>query len=194
MKYKLLLENFRKNVQLNEDEETLFESLVEERKVRRKHILLQEGQHNHHLYFVISGCLRAYSIDKNGFHHILQFAPADWWITDMYSYVTGEPSSLNIDALEETTFLSITKENQELAYREIPKLERHFRILMEKNLVTNRKRIIDRLSLTAMERFKTFCHTYPDLINKIPQKQVASYIGITPEFLSKVRSEYLKSL
>lgn len=88
----------------------------------------------------------------------------------------------------------ITREDREKAFSLVPKLERYFRILMEKNLAANRQRIIDRLSLTAKERFVSFCNTYPELINRIPQKQMASYIGVTPEFLSKMRSEYLRSL
>lgn len=194
MKYSLLFNNIRKNIDLTAAEESLFESLLEEKSISKKKSLIKEGQPNEYLYFVLKGCFRAYSVDKNGFQHILQFAPADWWITDMYSFITENPASLFIDAIEDTSCLAISKENLEKAYSEIPKLERHFRILLEKNVVANRKRIIDRLSLTALERFDAFCKTYPDLVNKIPQKQVASYIGITPEFLSKVKYEYFRSM
>jgi len=194
MIYESLLSNIRKHVVLTAQEEDLFASLFQEKKLKKKQFLLHEGQVNQQSTFVVSGCLRAYSVNANGFEHILQFAPADWWIADMYSYVTGKPATLNIDAVEDSTVLMITREDQERAFDEIPKLERYFRILMENSLVANRQRIIDNLSLTATQRFANFCKTYPNLINVIPQKQVAAYIGVTPEFLSKMRSEYFRSL
>ncbi len=194
MNHDLLFNNIRRYINLTSDEEAYIGSLFIERKLKRRQFLLHEGQANHYLSFVLKGCLRAYSVDKNGFQHILQFAPDDWWITDIHSFATGSSSTLNIDAIEESVILMITREDHEKAFVEVPKMERYFRILMEKNLVANRQRIIDRLSLTATERFVSFCKAYPDLVNRIPQKQMASYIGVTPEFLSKMRSEYLRSL
>ncbi|QLH28079.1 MAG: Crp/Fnr family transcriptional regulator [Candidatus Parvibacillus calidus] len=194
MNHELLVNNIRRKIDLSEKEQAYILELFTEKKLKRKQFILHEGQANHHVSFVVDGCLRAYSVDKNGFERILQFAPNDWWITDIHSFVTGMPASLNIDAIEESTILMITREDREKALSLVPKLERYFRILMEKNLAANRQRIIDRLSLTAKERFVSFCNTYPELINRIPQKQMASYIGVTPEFLSKMRSEYLRSL
>jgi CRP-like cAMP-binding protein len=106
----------------------------------------------------------------------------------MYSFITQQPGNINIDAIEESDILILSKEKREDLLINIPKFERYFRIIIEKSLVANRQRIIERLSLTAKERYNNFCNTYPTLINQIPQKQIASYIGITPEFLSKIRT------
>lgn len=140
--------------------------------------------------FILKGCLRSYSIDNNGFEHILQFAPIDWWITDMYSYISQKEGHLNIDALEETEVLLLSRENQLKLFGEIPQLESYFRILTEKALVSNQLRLIENLSLTAKQRYHNFCKVYPSLINVLPQKQIAAFIGVTPEFLSRLRSEY----
>lgn len=192
MAFEVILKNINKHIQLTEQEKQLFLSLLEEKKLKKKQYLLHEGQICTHSSFVTEGCLRAYSIDSNGFEHILQFAPSDWWIADMYSYVSQKPGYLNIDALEDSQILMLSRNNQDLLFAEIPKFERFFRILMEKSLVANRQRIIDGLSLTAAQRYTNFCNTYPTVINSIPQKQIAAYIGVTPEFLSKMRSEYLR--
>jgi len=194
MAFETILKNINKHIHLTQDEEELFFSLLDEKRLKKKQFLLHEGQVSTHSGFVVSGCLRAYSIDSNGFEHILQFAPSDWWIADMYSYVTQKPGYLNIDALEDSNILLLSRNAQDRLFAEVPKFERFFRILMEKSLVANRQRIIDGLSLTATQRYANFCNTYPTIINSIPQKQIAAYIGVTPEFLSKMRSEYLKKL
>lgn len=151
--------------------------------------MLQQGQVARDAAFVLSGCLRAYSIDDNGFEHILQFAPAGWWVTDMYSWISGNPSYLQIDAIRESQVALLSRKDQLELFDRIPGLERYFRILTENNLVSTRQRLMDNLSLTAKQRYQQFCRTYPDIIHEIPQKLIASYIGVTPEFLSKIRGE-----
>ena len=110
----------------------------------------------------------------------------------MYSYLSQKPGNLFIQVLEDAEVVILTKENQEMLYKEIPQLERFFRILIEKSLVANQQRLMDNLSLTAEERFEKFCRKYADLIYKVPQKQIASYLGVTPEFFSKMKSKMLK--
>jgi len=137
---------------------------------------------------VTSGCLRSYTVDKNGVEHVLSFAPPAWWIADMYSLISQKPGTLNIEALEDTETILLSKTDQEKLYIEIPKFERFFRILTENSLVANQQRIIDNMSLTAEDRYSIFCKRYPTLIDHLPQKQIASYIGVTPEFFSRMRS------
>jgi CRP-like cAMP-binding protein len=120
---------------------------------------------------------------------VLDFAPPDWWIADMYSLITQKPGLVNIEALEDSEMLLLSKAAQEQLYLEIPKFERFFRILTEKSLVANQQRLIDNMSLTAEERYSIFCKRYPTLIDTLPQKQIASYIGVTPEFFSRMRSD-----
>ena len=123
---------------------------------------------------------------------MLSFACEGWWIGDMYSLLSQKPGNLFVEVMEDSEVVLLSKENQEKLYTEIPKLERFFRILTENSLVANQERLMDNLSLTAEERFEKFCKKYPTLIQKIPQKQIASYIGVTPEFFSKMKSKLLR--
>jgi len=150
---------------------------------------LQEGDVNRYACFVTDGCLRSYSIDKNGFEHVLQFAPPGWWISDMYSFIEQKPATLYIDAVDDSTVLLLHKPDLEKLYLQVPKFEHFFRVLAEKSLATYQHRLINNLSLSARERYENFCQLYPSLIQCLPQKQVAAYIGVTPEFLSKMLSQ-----
>jgi CRP-like cAMP-binding protein len=190
----LIIKNISKHIQLAEDEEKHFISFLKEKKIKRKQFILRENEVCENSIFVTAGCLRGYTIDANGFEHILQFAPPDWWIADMYSLISQKPGNLNIDAIEDTEVLLLSRKNQEKLFVDVPKFERFFRIITENSLVANRQRVLDNLSLTAQQRFATFCHHYPTLIEHLPQKLIASYIGVTPEFLSKVKAEYFKRI
>jgi len=192
--FRELLKNIQKRISLTQSEEEAFCSLLTHKKIQKKEFLLQEAEVCTFSAFVIKGCLKSYSIDKNGFEHILQFAPVDWWITDMVSLISEEPGHLYIDAVEDSEVLILTKENQNSLYGEIPKFERYFRIILENSLVANRQRVMDNLELTAKERYAKFCKTYPTLINTLPQKLIAAYIGVKPEFFSKMKSEYLREI
>lgn len=188
MEYGLLLQNIAKHIRLTAEEEKYFLSRWQSKKVRRKQFLLQEGEVTKAAVFVTGGLLRMYSIDKNGFEHILQFAPPGWWIGDIKSFISQTPGTLYIDALEDSEILLLGKPDLEELYNKLPSLERFFRILAENSLATYQQRLIDNLSLPALDRYNNFCRTYPSLITRLPQKQVASYIGVTPEFLSKMLS------
>ena len=186
MDYKLLLSGITKYISLEKGEEEYAMSLLHAKKVKKKQLLLEEGEVNSKLIYVTEGCLRSYAVDKNGFDHVLQFAPSGWWIVDMHSIVTQQPARLNIDAVEDSQVIFIPKQDFDVLLLKVPKLERYFRILGQNALATYQYRQIDHLSLSAMERYANFCKTYPSLIRTLPQKQVASYIGVTPEFLSKM--------
>lgn len=189
-----IIQHTQKFIRLDEEEQDYFLSLLQEKKLLRKEFLLHEGDLCEQSAFVLSGCLRAYSVDENGVEHILQFAPQNWWITDMFSILSGKPAHLNIDALEDSKILLLSKSNQELLYEKVPKFERYFRILIQNSTVASRQRVLDNLELSAKERFAKFCKTYPSLINSLPQKQIAAYIGVTPEFMSKMKAEYLREM
>lgn len=194
MDYSLILKNINKHIALDKSEETYFVSLLQAKSIKSKKSILNAGEVCRYSTFVTKGCLRGYTIDKNGFEHVLTFAPVDWWIADMYSLITLNPGVLIIQALEDTEMLLLSKTDQEELYKRIPKFERFFRILSEKSLVAFQQRIVDSLSLSAEERFLKFCKIYPALIHTLPQKQIAAYIGVTPEFLSKMRTRLLKRL
>lgn len=192
--HQLILQNVARHIRLTEEEQEHFLSILTLRKVQRKGFLLQEGEICRHSTFVVQGCLKGYTVGDNGFEHILQFAPPGWWIADMYSFVTEKPGDLYIDALENSEVLLLSKTDREQLFLDVPKFERFFRILFEKSLVASRRRVMESLSLPAMDRFALFCERYPGLIERVPQKQIAAYIGVTPEFLSKLKSEYFRSL
>ena len=185
----LLLNNISKYIRLDEGEKNIFLNHLQTRSFKRKQFLLNEGEVCKYSAFVTSGCLRGYTVDKNGIEHVLSFAPPDWWMGDMYSLISQKPGILNIEALEDTETIILSKVNQEKLYVVVPKFERFFRILTENSLVANQQRIIDNLSLTAEERYGIFCKRYPTLIDYLPHKQIASYIGVTPEKYSRMRNK-----
>ena len=187
-----ILENIAKHVTLTPEEQELFLSKTETRQFKVKTILLSAGEVATCTYFVNSGILRSFNINDNIIEHVLHFACEGWWIGDMYSYISEKPGNLFIEVLEDAEVVIITKENHQKLYQEIPKLERFFRILAENSLVSHQERLMDNLSLTAEERFEKFCYKYPTLIQKVPQKHIASYIGVTPEFFSKMKARLLK--
>ena len=187
-----ILENISKHVALTPQEQELFLSKTETKPFKAKTILLNAGEVATCTYFVNSGILRSFNINDNIIEHVLHFACEGWWIGDMYSYISGKPGNLFLEVLEDAEVVIITKENQQQLYQEIPKLERFFRILAENSLVSHQERLMDNLSLTAEERFEKMCKKYPTLIQKVAQKHLASYIGVTPEFFSKMKSRSLK--
>jgi len=187
-----IVENISKIVTLTPQEQALFLSKTETKQYKAKTIILNAGEVCKHSYFVNSGLLRSFTINDNIVEHVLSFACEGWWIGDMYSLLSQKPGNLFVEVMEDSEVVLLSKENQEKLYTEIPKLERFFRILTENSLVANQERLMDNLSLTAEERFEKFCKKYPTLIQKVPQKQIASYIGVTPEFFSKMKSKLLR--
>ena len=187
--YSLLWENVSRHIKMSEAEKTRFLEDFQLKKLKKKHYLLQEGAVNSNVLFVTEGILRSYAIDQNGFEHVLQFAPQGWWMGDMYSFTRQKLARLFIDALENSSVFMLSKAKLDQLYIDIPQLERYFRILAENSVIAYQKRLISNLSLPAMQRYEAFCNDYPSLIECLPQKQIASYIGVTPEFLSKMLSD-----
>lgn len=188
----LILKNISHLISLTEEEAAVFVSLLEQKTIKARQYILMEGQVCRYSIFVNKGCLKGFTVDKNGFEHILNFAPPGWWIADLYSLLSQQPGVLNIQATEATEVLLLSKTNQEKLYRDIPKFERFFRIITENSLVSFQQRVLDNLSLTAEERYRNFCKKYPSLVNCLPQKEIAAFIGVTPEFFSKMRKRLLK--
>lgn len=182
----LLLQHIAAHITLTPEEQDYFVSLLHERKIKKRQYLSQEGDVTKGPAFVTEGILRSYSLDKNGFEHAIQFAPPGWWIGDMNSMIRQQPGILYCDALEDATVLWLWKSDLDRLYAAVPKFDRFFRILAENSIVSYQARLINILSLPAKERYANFCLQYPSLIDCLPQKQVASYIGVTPEFLSKM--------
>lgn len=187
----LILQNIDTHVHLTPEEQGLFLSKTETLFVKSKTIVQTPNKVATEIYFVNHGLLRSFSVTDGIVEHVLQFACEGWWIADMYSFISEKKGNLFIEVFEDSEVVVLNKENRNLLYEKIPKLERFFRILAENSLVTHQERLIDNLSITAEERFDKFCKKYPTLIQKVPQKHIASYIGVTPEFFSKMKAKML---
>ena len=191
--HEAVIQNLRRHIEPTTEEIETFFSRVQVRTIKRKEFLIKEGDIARYQHFVISGCLRTYTVDASGKEHILMFAPEDWWCSgDLYSFLSGTPSVNNLDALENTTLLQINKESLESLYEKAPKFERFFRVLFQNAFVFHQSRINTNLSQPAEGRYELFTKTYPDLESRIPQKYIASYIGITPEFFSQMKSNMVR--
>lgn len=188
----LLFQSINKHVSLNQQEQQRVLMAFQIKSFHKKDFFLRAGEICKQVAFVLKGCMRSYAVDEQGFEHNLQFALEGWWITDMNSILEENAASLNIDAIEDSEVLLLDRKKHEMLFKDLPKLERFFRIITEKSLAGSHKRLIDQVSVSAGQRYLNFCERYPGLIQRLPQKQIASYIGVTPEFLSKLKSDLLK--
>ncbi len=182
-----ILQNIARHINLSQEETDYFLSRITYRELPRKELLLEEGQACKQLSYVLSGALRAYIIDQSGKESTIMFAVPDWWVTDMYCFLNGRPAMMYIAAIEDSRILQIRKEDLDELYVHVPKFERFFRILMQNAYTREQLRVIENLSLPAKERYENFLRKYPHIAQAVTLKQIASYIGITPEFLSAIR-------
>lgn len=187
--FDLLLANIEKKVSLSEGEKGLLPSFFTSKKLRKKQYLLQEGDVSKYTAFVNKGLLRSYHTNAEGGEHIIQFACEDWWMSDIYSFLTGEASTLNIDAMEDSEVLLITKAAQDEMVIQIPKMERYLRLLMQNSLISLQRRLISSLNFTAEDKYLQLMASSPNIIQRVPQHYIASYLGITPETLSRIRRQ-----
>jgi CRP-like cAMP-binding protein len=183
-----LLEYFNKLIPLNQMETELVRASFKPRLFRKRQYALQEGLISTQFFFIVRGCLRMYKIDEKGVTHVLQFATEQNWILDLGSFHAISPSELNIDALEDTVTLQISRDDLIELYLKAPKFDRIFRVLLENSYVRLQERLLQNISSTAEQRYQRFIDVYPHLVNRLSQVQIASYLGITPEFLSRLRS------
>ena len=188
--FELLFQKFAEKIELTEEEKELSRSFFLTKKLRRKQYLLQEGDVCKYVAFVEKGLLRSFTVDDKGHEHITQFAFEGWWIADQVSFLTGEPSEYNIEALEDCELLLLTKQAEDEMLEKIPKFERYFRILLQNNLIATQKRLASSLSQTAEEKYNELISVCPDTLPKrIPQHMLASFLGISPETFSRIRKQ-----
>lgn len=175
-----------------EAELSAFNHLLAYKKVPKKTLLLQQGEICNFEAFVIKGCLRKYYIDANGSEVVLQFAIENWWISDIASFHEQQPSGLFIETLENCELLLLSPATKETLLTEIPKFERMFRLMVQRNLSVTQNRLINTISRTAQEKYLDFLEKYPTIPQRVAQHYIASYLGISAEFLSKVRTKLAK--
>lgn len=187
-----LINYFNNLIPLNDEESELVSSYFKPRLYRKRQYVLQEGDICDQFNFVVRGCLRMYKVDEKGNTHIIQFASENWWMIDIGSFHGRKPSELNIDALEDTMVLQISYDNLIALYTQVAKFDRIFRVLIENSYVSLQNRLLQNISSTAEDRYNSFIEVYPHLSNRLPQTQIASFLGITPEFLSRLRNRRVK--
>ncbi len=180
-------------VSFTKEELDIFNSLLEHKKVPKKTIMLHEGEMCNFEAFVIKGCIRKYFIDANGFEVILQFGIENAWVSDIsFSIYEDKPSQVFIETLEDCEFFMFSPESKEMLFERAPRFERAFRILMQRNLSVTQHRLFNTISKTAMEKYVEFLELYPTIPQRVAQHYIASYLGISAEFLSKVRAKMAK--
>src|SRR5690349_396382 len=187
--YHLLRKHFNKYVTLTDEEFEKVAASFKFRKYKKHQYILQEGDVSKYETFIIKGCARIFEIDEKGQEHIIQFGLEDWWVGDMYSYFAGLPSRVNIDCIEDCEVLQITAGNFEKMCDETPKLEKHFRKLFQSAFVASSQRIYSNLSKSAIERYNEFLEKYPHIGQRVSNSYIASYLGITPQSLSRLRGK-----
>lgn len=194
MEYSDILQNISKHIKLDEYEISRFTSVLVRKEFKKNEIILKEGLQCNVINYVQQGALRAFHVDQDIDENIVMFAINDWWITDMYSFVTGKPAIINIDALEDTIVFQLHRDDLGDLYNSVPKFERFFRIVMQNAYIREQLRVIENLSMKAEDRYNNFLNKYPQFAQRLPLKQIASYLGITPEFLSVLRKRATKKI
>lgn len=189
----LLIQHINRHVYLNSSEIKFVLSCFEMASFSRKQFILNAGEICKKESFVIKGCVKIYRLDEKGVEHILNFGVEDWWVGDLYSFLEESPAMYSIQAIEDTAVLQITKAKLESLYHEVPAMERFFRILFQNAYVSQQRRIDQRLSLTAEERYHDFISRFARLEQRVTQKDLASYLGMTPVFLSILRRRSLET-
>lgn len=187
----LLFRNISQYINISEQDFQQFVKLFELKTFKKKEVVLKEGDYCLFEGFVLNGCFKIYYLNENGLEQTLYFAVEGWWLTDIDSLINNVPSILNIEALEDSEVLMISKKDKEYLYETMPQVEKLFRIMNQKSSVSLQRRILSLTGKTADKRYLEFLEKYPGLEQRITQQQVASYLGITHEFLSKIRKKLL---
>ncbi len=177
-------------IDLSNTEKQIVQESVVSAEYKKGSYLLEAGQYCNRQFFITQGCVRTYYIDQKAEEHIIQFGIENWWAADLHSYINHTPADYHIQALEPSTALILKAEKVDELYRQIPSFDRLFRIIIQKAYVAAQQRIVATISQTAEERYSAFLQKYPGLDQRVPQYMIASYIGVTPEFFSKMKKSY----
>ena len=187
--YEQLLKTVQQKVKLTSDEGELLKQFFAPKKVRKRQYMLNEGEVCKYNLFVAKGLLRSFGVEENGYEQVVQFAVEGWWISDLNSFFSGDVAVYNIEALEDCELLLLTRQSMDEMLEKLPKMERYFRLLMQNHIVALRQRIIASQRHSAEERYIRLIEGFPTILARVPQQYIASYLGMTPETLSRVRKQ-----
>lgn len=187
--YLTLAEHIRKYVDLDDQEVTILKKYIKSESYRKKTVLLSSGQVCRSLYFVEKGCLRMYFLNLKTAEQITQFALEGWWLTDFFSFMDNKPSAYSIQTIETSKIVSIDLQLYDELLKELPQLERYFRIIMQKNLAASQLRTKCLYEMSKEELYNHFCTSFPEFMQRVPQYMIASYLGLTPEYVSALRKK-----
>lgn len=174
-------------IRISDEDRQFFHQILERRSIKKKEHLLRAGQICRYEFYVIKGCLRLYFLDDSGSEINMMFPVEDWWFGDLVSFAEQAPGSLYAEALEDSEVWMISRENKEALFNRVPAFERMFRLMIQRSLVVLMNRLVATISQPADERYRAFIERYPYIPQRIPQHHIASYLGVSPEFLSKIR-------
>lgn len=184
-----LIEYIRRYIKISEREGIVFQSYLTEKKINKKEFLLTEGKVCKSRFFIIKGCVRMYYIDRKLNEQIIHFGIDNWWITDYQSLINETPSKMYIQATEDTEYLELPEFKFDRLCADLPETERFFRKIMEKTFIAIQRRMEYTFSLSGEELFNHFVSGNPDFVQRVPLYMIASYLGMTPEFVSKIRGK-----
>ncbi|WP_295672055.1 Crp/Fnr family transcriptional regulator [uncultured Mucilaginibacter sp.] len=185
--YERFFQKLNESVDLTSAEKEIITHHLQPKRLRKKQYLLQAGDVCKAIAFVEKGALREYSVDENGNEHVLQFALEGWLISDLYSFITGEPATYNIDALDDCELVLLTKSAQDEILKKVPKFETYTSMQITGAYLAMQKRVNAMISLSPEQRYQNFINLYPNIARRVPQHMVASYLGLSPETLSRIR-------
>ena len=183
----VLFSHIQKKVSLTEDDKDAIKNFFVPKKLRKRQYLLQEGDVCKYLTFIANGLLRTYNVDDKGDEHMSVFGWEGWWLSDFNSFLSGEPAVFNIDAIEDSELLMISRADYEALTITVPIMDRYFRILYQNSIVTKERRLMSSITHTAEEKYVQLAESNPKMIERVPQNLIASYLGIAPETLSRVK-------
>lgn len=187
MTHDLLIQSIEKHVTLSEADKEYISKIFIPRKIKKGQFLVHEGAVSRNQIFITKGSVITYFVDLSGYEHIIQLGIEGWWIGDLQSYYFQKPAACNVKALEETEVLECTYEKVQKLYEVVPKYERYQRIITQLGYISFQQRVLQNLSMRAEDRYLAFKEKYPKIELRLPQKVIASYLGISPEFMSKLK-------
>jgi len=189
--YDILFNHLEKKITLSAEDKEIVKAYFMPKTLKKRKLLLQEGYVCKYMTFVTKGILKSYTIDAKGTEHVNQFTPEGWWTSDMYSFFSGKPANYTIDALEDSEVLTITSEDFENLTLKVPLMDRYFRMLFQNSVISWERRLVHSHMLTAEEKYKQLLENNPNLVNRVPQNLLASYLGLTAATISRLKKNIL---